>query len=115
MEKAKYKDLLKDENVRRWFENLAAKSYVTATVYLRTLGLFCELNRTDPKSILRAAGTKDFRDSFSDFVRRLEGEGKAGSYIARFKKALHSWFSYNGVNVKLKVNIKGELDTPTIA
>ncbi|PUA34392.1 MAG: hypothetical protein B9J98_00685 [Candidatus Terraquivivens tikiterensis] len=76
MEKAKYKDLLKDEDVKRWFENLAAKSYVTPTVYLRTLGLFCELNRTDPKSILRAAGTKDFRDSFSDFVRRLEGEGE---------------------------------------
>jgi len=28
---------------------------------------------------------------------------------------LRSWFSFNGLNVRLKVNIKGEYDTPTIA
>jgi len=115
MERSKYRDLLKDEDVRRWFDNLAAKSYVTATVYLRALGLYCELNKTDPKSVLKAAGTKEFRDSFSDFVRRLEGEGKAGSYIARFKKVLHSWLSYNGLNVRLKVNVRGEHDAPRVA
>lgn len=41
--------------------------------------------------------------------------GKAGSYIARFKKVLRSWFSFNGLDVKLKVNIAKEYDTPTIA
>jgi hypothetical protein len=56
-----------------------------------------------------------FRDGFTDFVRDLERKGKAGSYIARFKKVLHSWLYYNNVNVKLKVNISGEYDTPTIA
>ncbi|MEM2123399.1 MAG: site-specific integrase [Candidatus Bathyarchaeia archaeon] len=113
--KAKYAYLLRDEDVRRWFENLAARSYVTATVYLRTLGFYCELNKTDPKALLEIAKTKAFRDGFSDFVRRLEREGKAGSYIARFKKTLHSWLSYNGLNVRLKVNIAKEYDTPTIA
>jgi len=113
--KAKYSFLLLDEDVKRWFDNLAAKSIITATVYLRTLGLYCELNNTNPKAILQIAGSKAFRDSFSDFVRRLEKEGKAGSYIARFKKVLHSWLSFNGLNVKLKVNIAGEYDTPMIA
>jgi uncharacterized Zn-finger protein len=28
---------------------------------------------------------------------------------------LNSWLSYNGINVKLKVNIRGESDTPRIA
>jgi len=88
---------LKDEDLKRWFENLANKSYITATFYIRSLGLFCELNKTDPKGIPNAAGTKEFRDGFSDFVRRLEREGKAGSYIARFNKAVHSWLSYNGL------------------
>jgi len=41
--------------------------------------------------------------------------GKAGSYITRFKKTLNSWLAYNGVNVKLKVNVRGESDAPTIA
>jgi len=102
-------------DVKRWFDNLAAKSIITASVYLRTLGLYCELNKTNPKDIIKAAKTKVFRDNFMDFVRRLEREGKAGSYIARFKKVLHSWLSYNGLNVKLKVNIAGEYDTPMIA
>jgi hypothetical protein len=113
--KAKYAHMLGDADVRRWFDNLAAKSVVTATVYLRTLGLYCELNRTDPKAILKAAKTKAFRDHFTDFIRRMEKEGKAGSYLSRFKKVLNSWLSYNGVNVKLKVNIRGESDTPRIA
>jgi len=111
----KYGYLLEDEDVKRWFENLAAKSIITATVYLRTLGLYCELNNTDPKAIIRVAGTKAFRDGFMDFVRGLERQGKAGSYIARFKKVLRSWLAFNGLDVKLKVNIAGEYDTPTIA
>ncbi|MEM3597296.1 MAG: site-specific integrase [Candidatus Bathyarchaeia archaeon] len=112
---AKYAHLLEDADVRRWFDNLAAKSIVTATVYLRTLGFYCDLNKTNPKAILRVAGTKAFRDNFTDFIRRLEREGKAGSYLSRFKKVLNSWLSYNGINVKLKVNIRGESDTPRIA
>jgi len=94
---------------------LADKSIETATVYLRTLGFYCELNRTDPKAIRKAAKTKTFRDGFTDFIRRMEREGKAGSYLSRFKKVLNSWLSYNGVNVKLKVNIRGESDTPRMA
>ncbi len=101
--------------MRRWFDNLAVKSLITATVYLRTLGYCCKLNKTSPKTILEVCRSKDFRDDFTDFVRRLEKEGKAGSYIARFKKTLHSWFAYNGLNVRLKVNIRGEYETPTIA
>ncbi len=115
MDGAKYKGLLNDEEVKRWFDNLAANSYITATVYLRALGLYCELNGTDREGILKMAETKELRDSFSDFVRRLEREGKAGSYIARFKRVLHSWLSYNGLNVRLKVNIRGEHGSPRIA
>jgi len=113
--RAKYAYLLEDEDVKRWFDNLAAKSYLTATVYLRNLGFYCEVNGMSPKALLKVAGTKAFRDGFTDFVRRLEREGKAGSYIARFKKTLHSWFSYNGLNIRLKVNVRGEHETPTIA
>jgi len=110
----KYNHMLDDADVKRWYDNLAASSQITAEVYLRSLGLYCELNRTNPKEILLKAGSKSFRDSFIDFVRRLEREGRAGSYIERFKKVLMSWLLYNGVNVKLKVNIRSSSDTPTI-
>jgi hypothetical protein len=55
-----------------------------------------------------------FRDEFIDFVRQLEREGKAGSYIVRFKKVLHSWLKYNNISIKLHINIRGEHDVPTL-
>lgn len=111
----KYRDLLDDRDVKRWHDNLAANSPITAEVYLRTLGLYCNLAHTTPKQILRDGPTKKFRDSFTDFVREMERKGKAGSYIIRFKKVIFSWLSYNNLDVKLKVNIKGKSETPTIA
>ncbi len=113
----KYQELLLDEDVRRWFENLRAKSVLTATVALRNLGHYCELTGTTPKDILKKAQAyeKDFRYEFTDFVRKLEKEGKAGSYIARFKKVILSWLKFNGISLQLTVNISGENETPTIA
>ncbi len=65
--------------MRRWFENLRAKSVLTATVALRNLGHYCELTVTTPKEIMNRArlNDKDFRYEFADFVRKLEKEGKA--------------------------------------
>lgn len=45
----------------------------------------------------------------------MEKDGKGGSYIERFKKVILSWASYNNLDVKVKVNIRGASDTPTIA
>ena len=66
---SKYRHLLEDQDIRRWYENLEAKSVITATVYLRTLGLYCELEKTSPKEILSEARSKRFRDGFTDFIR----------------------------------------------
>ena len=113
----KYQELLLDDDVKRWFENLRAKSVLTATVALRNLGHYCELTETTPKEILNRAriNEKDFRYEFTDFVRKLEKEGKAGSYIARFKKVILSWLKFNDIRLQLTVNISGENETPTIA
>ena len=113
----KYQELLLDEDVRRWFENLKAKSVLTATVALRNLGHYCELTEITPKEILNRARSneKDFRYEFTDFVRKMEKDGKAGSYIARFKKVILSWLKFNDIRLQLTVNISGENETPTIA
>lgn len=90
---------------------------MTATVALRNLGHYCELQRTDPKGILKKASEreKDFHYEFADFVRKMEKDGKAGSYIARFRKVILSWVKFNGIRLQLTVNISGENETPTIA
>lgn len=60
--KAKYAHLLADANVRRWFDELVAQSLV-----------YCDLNRIDPKTILKVVETKAFRDDPTDFIRMMEG------------------------------------------
>ncbi|MCW4028356.1 MAG: site-specific integrase [Candidatus Bathyarchaeota archaeon] len=110
----KYGYLLEDTDVKRWFSNLAAGSQITADVYLRGLGRYCELNNSSPTRILQQANTNEFRDGFLDFVRQLENQHKAGSYIIRYKKVVSSWLAYNGIQTKLKVNIKGATETPTL-
>ncbi len=113
---SKHAILLEDDRVRRWYEELRARSVITAGVYLRGLGYYCEHNHTSPSGILEgAADARTFKDSFRDFVRKLEKEGKAGSYIARFKKVINSWLRFNDINLRLNVNIRGEYQTPRIA
>ena len=103
--KAKYERMLENEKIKRWFDNLKAKSVLTATVYRRTLGLYCELQNITPDKIIENMEKEEFRNDFMDFVRRLEKDGKAGSYIARFKRVLRSWAKFNGKVVRLDVNI----------
>ena len=111
---AKYLDLLKDRNVKRWYDNLRAKSVLTATVALRNLGHYCEIENTNPNKIIIEMQEGNFRDKFFDFVRKLEEDGKAGSYIARFKKVVKSWAKFNEVDIKLNVNIRNENESPTL-
>jgi hypothetical protein len=73
------------------------------------------MRHTSPREILTTASSKQFKDEFTDFVRSLEKEGRAGSYIIRFKKVLQSWLAYNDVDVKFNVNIAREYDSPTLA
>ena len=113
---AKYEGMLQDPDVKRWFENLKAKSILTATVYLRTLGYYCELTGETPQKIVKdAKGSPiEFKNRFSDFIRDLEKKGKAGSYLARFKRVLRSWTRYHNIDVKLDINIAGENESPTL-
>ena len=68
--------LLENDDVRRWYENLGAKSGMTAKVYLRGLGFYCDRMKTNPKHILEDARMiKPLQDQFIDFVRGMEREG----------------------------------------
>ncbi|MHB8396064.1 MAG: site-specific integrase [Thermoplasmataceae archaeon] len=101
--------LLENDDVRRWYENLSAKSGMTAKVYLRGLGFYCDKMKTDPTRILEdAVKVKPLQDQFHDFVQGMQKEGKAGAYIARYKKVLHSWTKYNNVEFRSITNIRNE-------
>ncbi|MFQ5910718.1 MAG: site-specific integrase, partial [Thermoplasmata archaeon] len=90
----RYKALLEDAEVRRWYDNNARGSVVTADVYLRRLGNFCERHDTTPKE-LAGKSEKELYAILLDYVSELEGEGKAGSYIGSIMRALKSWLTHN--------------------
>ena len=62
-----YTGLLKDEDVRRWHENVARGSEVTGDVYLRRLGNFCEAHNLSPKKLAGMSDTR-LRNMLMDFV-----------------------------------------------
>jgi len=111
--RARYGYLLVDIDVRRWYENVARGSRVTADVYLRRLGSFCAHFNVSPKQLI-AMGEGDLYNMLLDYVSFLEGNGCAGSYIESALKAVKSWPSHNGIEVKRKIKIRGARDTPSL-
>jgi hypothetical protein len=111
--RAKYRYLLDDADVKRWFDNLARGSIVTAESRLRILGNFCVSVRTDPKSLLKLSD-EDITNTLMDYVTKLEKEKYAGSYIESILKTIKSWLSHNHRELKGKIKIKGARDTPTL-
>jgi site-specific recombinase XerD len=113
MAKESYAYLLGDEDVRRWYENVARGSKVTADVYLRRLGWTCKRLNLKPMDLL-VLGDRDLAAALADFVSNLEREGKTGSYIKSCMKAVRSWLSFNMRELKVKIKIRGVDDTPTL-
>lgn len=113
MPKATYAYLFRDADVKRWYENVARGSRVTADVYLRRLGWVCKHLHLEPKELL-GKSEKELGMLLADLVSYLEREGKAGSYIKSCLKAVKSWLSFNMVEVKVKIKIKDADDTPTL-
>ena len=113
IKKKSYFYLLKDKDVKRWYDNTARGSRITARVYLRRLGKFCEDNSITPKKLIRMSN-REVYNLLLDFVTEMEGKGYAGSYIASVLKAIKSWLAFNHKEIRGKIKIKGVQDTPSL-
>ncbi|MHA1632247.1 MAG: site-specific integrase [Candidatus Freyarchaeota archaeon] len=111
--RAKYAFLLEDVDVRRWYRNVARGSQVTADVYLRRLGSFCNHFGLTPKRLV-SLGSDEIYNLLLDYVSDLEAAGRAGSYIESALKAVKSWLVHNNLEIRRKIKIKGVRDTPTL-
>ncbi len=109
----KYARLLEDSDVRRWYSNVARGSRVTADVYLRRLGFFCELKGVSPRDFVSLDAGR-IKNMLMDLVSELEAKGFAGSYIESIVKALRSWLSFNDKDIRVKLKIMGARDTPSL-
>jgi hypothetical protein len=113
MQRAKYAYLFEDPDVRRWYENTARGSRITADVCLRRLGSFCESNKITP-SKFASLSERELHNMLMDYVSAAEKKGYAGNYISSTIKALKSWLAHNNRELKVKIKIEGIDETPTL-
>lgn len=106
-------NLLKQKSVKRWFDNLSRGSVITADVYLRRLGKFCNDYDLTPTSFAKMKD-REIQDLIFDMVTDMENDGKSGSYIESILKALRSWLVFQDHDIKFKVKIRDARDTPTL-
>jgi len=101
----RHHQLLNDENVRRWYNNLKRASELTADVRIRRLGLFCEELKISPLSLIE----KDphiITDILDDTITRMEEKGYAPGYIQSTIVAMKSWLAHFGIKTTRKLRIK---------
>jgi hypothetical protein len=111
--KRKYQFLLEDVDVKRWHDNVSRGSSVTADVYLRRLGFFCGIHETSPKKLI-ALSEVEVYNLLLDLVSSMEKAGHAGSYTESVFKAIRSWLSHNGKDIRRKIKIRGAGDAPSL-
>ena len=110
--RSKYRHLLEDKDVRRWYENLVRGSPACAEIYLRNLGNFCHLMGIMPRQLARKP-VAEIEDLLMDYVTSAQRK-HAGSYIRNTTKVVKSWLVHNGIQLKRKIKITGANETPTL-
>ena len=113
MRGSEYSVLLEDKALERWYDNVARGSVITADVYLRRLGHFCNELKITPKHLLDMK-ENELYDLFLDTVSKMEKKGYAGSYIHSTLKAIKSWLLHNRIQVRGRIKIRGAQEAPTL-
>jgi len=109
--------LLANQDIRRWYDNLARSSLVTAEVRLRKLGKFCENNKITPTELVEL-GLKNPRtiaDLLEDTITTMEKNGNAPQYIKAIITSVKSWLEHYDIEVRRNLKISNPDATPTLA
>ncbi|WP_101476849.1 site-specific integrase [Candidatus Nitrosotalea bavarica] len=108
--------LLSNQDIRRWYDNLARSSGVTAEVRLRKLNRFCENNKITPMELVEL-GQKDSRavaDLIEDTITTMEKQHSAPQYIKAMVTAVKSWLHHHDIEVRRKIRIANSDSTPSL-
>ena len=119
---AKYKQtkkqqLLANPDVKRWYDNIARGSPLTAEVRLRRISHFCEITNITPMQLANLA-TKDLRaatDLILDHVPWMEKEGCTPGYTENTVTAIKSWLRHFDIEVRRRIKVNNPDSTPTLA
>ena len=108
--------LLANQDVVRWYNNLARGSNHTAEGRLRRLGKFCETHDMTPMQLADLA-VRDLRtvtDLLEDHITMMESQDKSPGYIQDQIKTVKSWLRHFDVDIKRKLKVSSPMSTPTL-
>lgn len=118
IQKTSKKDrLLSNADIKRWHDNLARGSILTAEVRLRRLSRFSEEHDISPMQLVEL-GMKDPRalsDLLQDHISIMEERGHAPGYINNALVAVKSWLRHFDIEVKRKLKVANVNSTPSLA
>ena len=112
----KKEQLLADPDLRRWFDNIARGSPLTADVRLRRISYFCEVDILTPMQLADLA-IRDLRavtDLIQDHITWMEEQNKSPGYIESTVTAIKSWLRHFDVEIKRRIKINESESTPTL-
>ncbi len=115
--KAAWKKLLeKNDDFRRWYENLVRGSLNTGNLYARTLFRISKNLGISPSEIIKEAeeDMREFENIILDYVTKRINQDKAPSYINNDIKILKSWLDFHQLEFKRKINVGNTTQTPTL-
>ena len=108
--------LLANPDIKRWYDNLARGSRLTADGRLRRLGKFCETHQMTPAELADLA-MRDLRaatDLIEDHITAMESKGQSPGYIGEQIKTVKSWLRHFDVEVRRKMKVASSTFTPTL-
>jgi len=114
--RSKKEKILSNPNVKRWYDNLARGSKITAETRVRRLGKFCETHDMTPTQLVEIA-LKDLRtmtDLLEDHITWMEEKNYAPGYIQDTIKSVKSWLRDSEVEIKRKLRVANPDYTPTL-
>lgn len=113
---SKKEQLLTNPEVKRWYDNLARGSPLTADVRIRRIDLFCSIHQMTPIQVAEL-GMKDLRmvtNLIEDHITWMEEKNYSPGYVEDTVKAVKSWLRHFDIEIKRKLKIANEDRTPTL-
>ncbi len=114
--KNKKTELLKDPDLKRWHNNLARGSKLTADVRLRRVANFCKIHDMTPSDLANLA-QRDLRAAtnlLEDHITWMEEKHYSPGYIENTIKSVKSWLAHFEIEIKRKLKIANSDSTPTL-
>ena len=108
--------MLANPDVKRWHDNLARSSKITAEVWVRMLGRFCERHHMTPMQLgeLAIRDARTAADLLEDHVSAMESEGRSPGYVECHITVVKSWFRHFDVEIRRKIRVTNPHLTPTL-